>query len=209
MACLLRYDAPMTKGHHNHSDPEPAALLKEYADLFVKNPLPGPVLDLACGNGRNGIYLATLGVAVEMCDISCEALSRARELARQKGVAPRFVVLDLEKEGAAPLKKDAYGGVVVFRYLHRPLVPAIRNAIRPSGVLIYETFTVDQVRYGKPTNPDFLLERNELRRWFADWEILHYAEGVQPDPERAVAQLVCRKPLDRPAGDRACASLLR
>jgi hypothetical protein len=73
-------------------------------------------------------------------------------------------------------------------------MPAIRNALRKKGILIYETFTVDQVRYGKPTNPDYLLRHGELKQWFADWEILHYAEVIQSDPERAMAQIVCRKP---------------
>ena len=184
----------MADNNHAHLDMEPAALLRKYADLFVKVPLPGPVLDLACGTGRNGIFLAALGVPVILCDISEEALSRAKKLARQQKVSPRFQVLDLEKEGASPLEENAFGGILVFRYLHRPLIPAIRNALREKGILIYETFTVDQVRYGKPTNPDYLLKPGELRRWFADWEILHYSEVIQPRPEHAVAQIVCRKP---------------
>jgi SAM-dependent methyltransferase len=184
----------MTEINHHHFDSEPAVLLQEYGDLFIKDPPPGLVLDLACGSGRNGIYLATLGVPVVLCDISEEALSRARKLAREQEVSPRFRVLDLEKGGKSPLEEDRYRGIIVFRYLHRPLIPAIQKAIRSGGILIYETFTVDQIRYGKPTNPDYLLKPGELRQWFSDWEILHYSEGIQPNPERAVAQLVCRKP---------------
>jgi len=184
----------MADNDHAHLDMEPAALLRDFADLFTRVSLPGPVLDLACGTGRNGIFLAALGVPVILCDISEEALSRAKELARQRKVSPRFQVLDLEKEGTSPLEENAFGGILVFRYLHRPLMPAIRNALKSKGVLIYETFTVDQVRYGKPTNPDYLLKSGELQKWFADWEILHYSEVIQHDPERAVAQIVCRKP---------------
>jgi tellurite methyltransferase len=184
----------MADTDHIHLDAKPAVLLREYANLFIKEPLSGPVLDLACGSGRNGIYLAALGLPVVLCDISEEALSQARNLAREQNVTPRFLVLDLEKEGSSPLEENACGGMIVFRYLHRPLIPAIKEAIRSQGVLIYETFTVDQARYGKPTNPDYLLKTGELRQWFADWEILHYTEGTQHDPERAVAQLVCRKP---------------
>lgn len=184
----------MTEMNHHHTDTEPAALLREYSNLFTKEHLSRPVLDLACGSGRNGIYLATLGVPVVLCDISEEVLSWARKLAREQEVTPCFLVLDLEKDGASSLEIDTYGGMIVFRYLHRPLIPAIKGAIRSGGTLIYETFTIDQVRYGKPTNPDYLLQPGELRQWFADWEILHYFEGVQPIPERAVAQIVCRKP---------------
>lgn len=184
----------MTEMNHHHTEMEPAALLREYSNLFTKEPLSRPVLDLACGGGRNGIYLATLGVPVVLCDISEEALFRARALALEQGVAPDFRVLDLEKSGTSPLEEDTCGGMIVFRYLHRPLIPAIKATIRSKGILIYETFTVDQIRYGKPTNPDYLLQSGELRQWFADWEILQYYEGLQPDPERAVAQLVCRKP---------------
>lgn len=184
----------MKETNHNHANTEPAALLRAYADLFTKVPPLGPVLDLACGGGRNGIYLAMLGLPVILCDVSEEALSRARILAREQGVSPQFMVLDLEKEGPFPLEEDTYGGIIVFRYLHRPLIPVIRKAIRSTGILIYETFTIDQVRYGKPTNPDYLLKPGELRQWFADWEILHYSEGIQPALERAVAQIVCRKP---------------
>ena len=184
----------MSDTHHTHTNMEPATLLRVHTDLFTQHPLSGPVLDLACGNGRNGIYLATLWVPVVLCDISEEALSRARELASLKRVSPRFMVLDLEKGDSAPLEETAYGGVLVFRYLHRPLMPVIKRAIQSGGILLYETFTVDQVRYGKPTNPDFLLQPGELRQCFGDWEILHDFEGIQSDPERAVAQIVCRKP---------------
>ncbi|MBN1545124.1 MAG: methyltransferase domain-containing protein [Syntrophaceae bacterium] len=177
-----------------HYDSEPAALLRQHASLFIQELPSAPILDLACGNGRNGIYLATLGVPVVLCDISEAALSRAKASAAIQGVTPKFMVLDLEKEGHAPLEANAYGGILVFRYLYRPLMPVIKQAIRSGGVLIYETFTVDQVRYGKPTNPDFLLQPGELQQRFADWEVLHYFEGIQPDPERAVAQIVCRKP---------------
>ena len=96
----------MTEMNHHHTKTEPAALLREYSNLFTKEPLSRPVLDLACGSGRNGIYLATLGVPVVLCDISGEALSRARKQAREQEVTPRFLVLDLEKDGASPLEVD-------------------------------------------------------------------------------------------------------
>ena len=102
--------------------------------------------------------------------------------------------MDLEQDDAPIPAEETYGAILVFRYLHRPLLPRIREALKPGGVLIYETFTRDQARFGKPKNPDFLLKKGELRQWFEDWEHLHYFEGIKTGPDRAVAQLVCRKP---------------
>jgi hypothetical protein len=61
-------------------------------------------------------------------------------------------------------------------------------------LLIYETFTVEQRKFGKPRNPDFLLNPGELLKLFKDWEVIHFFEGIKENPRRAVAQLVCRKP---------------
>ena len=60
----------------------------------------------------------------------------------------------------------------MFKYLYRPIMKGIREGIKRGGILIYETFTADQARFGKPSNPDFLLQPGELREWFADWDIL-------------------------------------
>jgi tellurite methyltransferase len=101
--------------------------------------------------------------------------------------------VDLEREGIDPLPQDSYGGILVFRYLHRPLIPSIRKALGKGGILIYETFTVEQPKFAKPHNPDFLLKPGELHHWFEDWDIIHAFEGIKDDPKRAVAQIVCRK----------------
>ena len=165
-----------------------------YASLLTERPLPGPVLDLACGDGHNGVFVAKAGVDVICCDRSQEVLSRARTLAEGHGVGVRLWEVDLERPGINPLPEDVYGGILVFRYLHRPLVGCIRKALRAGGVLMYETFTVEQPRFGKPANPEFLLKPGELHRWFEDWEIFHSFEGILEGPRRAAAQIVCRKP---------------
>jgi SAM-dependent methyltransferase len=170
---------------------EPASLLLEYLDLLADE---GPVLDLASGDGRNGIFLASLGFEVSLYDGSRDALEKAKRLAEAKGVRVRVRELDLERRGINPLEEDYFGAVMVFRYLHRPLIPCIRKALRQDGILIYETFTIDQRRYGRPCNPDFLLNPGELHFWFEDWEVIHYFEGILQSPERAAAQIVCRKP---------------
>jgi hypothetical protein len=69
----------------------------------------------------------------------------------------------------------------------------MRKALRRGGILIYETFTVEQPKFGKPHNPDFLLRPGELYEWFGDWETIHAFEGIKDNPRRAVAQIVCRK----------------
>ena len=173
---------------------QPAQLLLDHLGLILDRSLPGPVLDLACGDCSNGIFLAQQGLRVVCCDRSRGALDRAKELSAAIGITILSWRLDLEQEGVNPLPQDAYGAVLVFRYLHRPLIPCIKKALRASGLLIYETFTVEQRRYGKPRNPDFLLNPGELLKMFQDWEVIHYFEGVKESPPRAVAQTVCRKP---------------
>lgn len=172
----------------------PAQFLMEHVHLLREDVLPGPVLDLACGDGRNGIFLAHTGVEIICADLSVKALGGVRELAAEHGVRISIWRVDLEQEGLNPLPEDAYGAILVFRYLHRPLIPCMKKALRNSGLLIYETFTVDQRRFGKPHNPNFLLKHGELRRLFEDWEVIDYFEGIKDNPARAVAQLIARKP---------------
>ena len=174
---------------------KPARLLIEHLDLFLQKTLPGPILDLACGSGDNGIFLAQGGCKVTCCDISPESLSQAEKLAGANNTRVEIWQVDLEIAGANPLPSDAYGAVLVFRYLHRPLLECIKKALKNGGLLVYETFTVDQPRFGKPRNPDFLLNPGELLQTFGDWEVIHYFEGIRGNPTRAVAEIVCRKPV--------------
>jgi SAM-dependent methyltransferase len=181
-------------GDQNHDIPSPAELLVAFTPLFRPDVLPGPVLDLASGEGQNGIYLALRGLDVTCCDLSQQALHRAGVRAKEQGAVIRTWQVDLEQPEVNPLPENHYGAILVFRYLHRPLIPCIRKSLRSSGILLYETFTLDQRQFGRPRRLEHLLERGELRSFFGDWEILHDFEGVLKDPPRAVAQLVCRKP---------------
>jgi SAM-dependent methyltransferase len=149
---------------------------------------------LACGEGHNGLFLADKGFSVLLWDRSREALANARAQARDLGVDVKFDRMDLEQDGVNPLVPDTYGAILVFRYLHRPLIPNIKKGIRKGGFLFYETFTIEQPPFGKPRNPDFLLKPGELQGWFRDWDIIHSFEGILDNPKRAVAQIVCRKP---------------
>jgi tellurite methyltransferase len=172
----------------------PDSLLLAHWDLLADGVLKGPVLDLACGDGRNGLFLAEKGMPVVLADVSEAALEKAGASARQKNLNVTLWRVDLEKEGENPLKVGSCGVILVFRYLHRPLMPCIKKALIRGGVLIYETFTVDQPRFGKPHNPHFLLEQGELFDWFKEWQVIHYFEGIVDQPKRAIARIVCRKP---------------
>jgi tellurite methyltransferase len=172
----------------------PDSLVLAHRDLLVNAASKGPVLDLACGNGHNGLFLAEEGMPVILADLSETALEKAGAYAKQKNLKVTLWQVDLEKEGENPLNVESSGAILVFRYLHRPLVPFIKKALVKGGVLIYETFTVDQRRFGKPHNPRFLLKPGELLDWFEDWKVIHYSEGIVGQPQRAIAQIVCTKP---------------
>ncbi|MFZ7113709.1 MAG: methyltransferase domain-containing protein [Desulfatiglandales bacterium] len=178
-----------------HKMSEPAQLLLDYSHLFSPTTMKGAVLDLACGDGRNGLFLAEQGLSVVLMDRSSDALGQARRLAEEKALQVDIRQVDLEEKGVNPLNQDLFGGIIVFRYLHRPLIPCIRKALIDGGILIYETFTIEQARFGKPRNPDFLLKPGELKGWFKDWDLIYHSEGIEQDPDRAVARIVCRKPL--------------
>lgn len=172
----------------------PDPLVEAFSDLIVAGRPEGPVLDLASGEGRNGLFLAAKGVPVILADRSEEALSKAKEAADQMQVNVTIWKVDLERPGENPFRDQEYSAILVFRYLHRPLVPCIRKALKAGGFLVYSTYTVEQAQFGKPRNPDFLLKPGELMDWFKDWNVLHHFEGTKENPRRAVAEIVCRKP---------------
>jgi tellurite methyltransferase len=165
----------------------PAKFLVENVGLLPK----GRVLDLAMGDGRNAIYLASLGFHAEGVDISSETVKKALEVARASGVELEARVVDLEKDHY--IQPAHYDVIICFRYLQRSLIPHIKNGLRNGGVLVYETFTIDQIRFGKPKNPDFLLKPNELLNLFRDFHCIKYHEGIFED-RKAVAGIIAKKP---------------
>lgn len=171
-----------------------SALLVENLPLLREPDLQqGMILDLACGGGRNGLLLAAEGMPVLFADRDLERL-RSIETTPQFNAASRLWHVDLEIAGSVPLAGREFAAVLVFNYLHRPLLKAIRNAIRPGGLIFYETFTVAQRVHGRPSNPDFLLQPGELEASFSDWQVLHSFEGELSAPTRAVANLIARRP---------------
>lgn len=139
-------------------------------------PAPGRALDVACGRGRNALWLAARGFHTHAVDRDENAIRVLDDEARLRGVPLVAEVLDLE-DGNATLGASAYDLIVVIHYLQRLLFPQIIAALRPGGVLVYETFTVAQAARGKPTNPAFLLKPGELRDLVQPLEIVDEREG--------------------------------
>jgi tellurite methyltransferase len=147
---------------------------------------------VACGSGRDAAYLAVRGFEVEAIDVLPDALSRAEDLARRSGVSIRTRVQDLEREPVLP--RDRYHLLVVFRFLQRSLFPALRDAIRPGGYVVYETFHELNARTGrKPRSPDHLLSDGELARAFEGFDVLIQREAQERDG-RFFSSLLARKP---------------
>jgi SAM-dependent methyltransferase len=154
-------------------------------------PPGGHVLDVACGRGRHTFLLAQAGFRVHAIDRDPDAIAFVSESARQRLLAVTCEVVDLESEPPPGLGHARFDGIVVFRYLHRPLFPALVDALAPGGRLVYETFTAAQALRGRPTNPRFLLAPGELASLVAPLAVLDAREGeVDGD---AVAAIVAER----------------
>jgi rhodanese-related sulfurtransferase len=183
---------PVTNGQHMHGI-APSSFLVEHFDLLPR----GLALDLAMGEGRNAIYLATRGYDVDGVDANPHVVERARTAARKLGAPIRAIVGNVE-DGTYIIPIETYDLIVVFNYLHRPVIKDIKDGVVPGGGVIYQTYTEDQARFGRPKNPDHLLKPGEIKEAFADWEILRYRELIGParkdGKNRAIAGIVARKP---------------
>lgn len=175
-----------------HLEEHPAPFLVKSRDLWADK-IDGEVLDLACGAGRNALYMAEQGFSTRGCDRSEESLAILAERAAGRGLTIDRFVLDLEATENPLEDRERYGAILVFRYLHRPLFPNLIDALKPGGILIYETFTTLQPQFGRPKNPLFLLKPGELPELCKGLELLYSWEGVEDEPQRAVAQFIGRK----------------
>jgi tellurite methyltransferase len=167
-------------------DPLPSQFLVDHIRLLPS----GRALDVAMGAGRNAVYLARMGFEVEGVDISAEAVQAALRLAEEKGVKIRAEVADLEKNYR--IEPDFYDVIICFNYLQRSLMSRIKDGLKKGGMLVYETYIIDQQQFGRPRNPDFLLQHNELLNIFRDFRCLRYREGLIED-RKAIASLIAEK----------------
>lgn len=145
------------------------------------------MLDLACGSGRHARLLAGLGYYVEAVDRDPQALAVLDDVDR---VAVRQA--DLE-DACWPYGERSFAGIVVTNYLFRPRLDELLASLADPGVLIYETFMVGNERYGKPSNPQFLLRSQEMLDWVLQrgWRLLAFEEGRVNSPKPAMVQRLC------------------
>ena len=161
----------------------PSAWVARFAALA---PVGSTVLDVASGGGRHARLFAARGCKVEAVDRDAAALAQLQDVA-----AITTVVADLE-QAAWPLAGRRFDAVVVTNYLYRPHFDALLDCVTPGGVLIYETFMLGNERFGKPSNPAFLLEPDELlRRVAAGFSVLAFEQGEVAAPKPAMVQRIC------------------
>ncbi|GIL08498.1 MAG: SAM-dependent methyltransferase [Chloroflexota bacterium] len=180
----IRWDAIYRQRGQQHF-PEPDPFLFDYTPPTA----PGDerrALDIAGGQGQNGLWLAEQGYIVDVMDISRLALARGRQEMVARGLRSlNFLPVDLD---TAELEAEHYDLVCVFRYLKRELFPALRACVRPGGRIVYETYNLRYREIVPAFNPAFLLQPGELAALFAGWKLLH-AGDVQH-----ISRLVALKP---------------
>ena len=168
---------------------KPLKFLKENIDILPK----GRAFVLAMGEGMDAVFLAKNGYVVEGCDISEVAIEKAKKLAKKKGVEIGAFVADLTKY---KIKENHYDLITCFYYLQRDMIQQIKDGLRKGGMVIFETYTIDQLDLGPdvmgPKNKEYLLKHNELLDFFQDLRVLNYQELVV-DNRKAIARIIAGK----------------
>ena len=175
---------------HRHRSRVPSPWITRHAGLIAAG---ARVLDLACGGGRHTRYLRGRGCKVTAIDIDTSGLA---DLADDPLV--EIAELNLEQPGTAPLAGRRFDAVVVTDYLFRPLLAPLVDCLEPGGTFLYETFARGNERFGRPSNPDFLLERGELLALTEGrLTVIAYEHRAIPPPTPKIVQRLCAR---KPAG---------
>ncbi|MDQ7857930.1 MAG: methyltransferase domain-containing protein [Armatimonadota bacterium] len=184
----LKWEARYQAGDRAHDGP-PSALLVRWLSYLPR----GRALDVATGLGRNALFLARAGYRVDAIDIAPTCLAEAARRARRRGLHVRWIEADLDHYR---LPRACYDVVVNAFFLKRGLFPALRAAVRPGGVVIFETHLVSDATPSRVRTPAHRLRSGELARRFRGWEVLEYAEGVFTEGGQRVAlgRIVARRP---------------
>jgi dihydroneopterin aldolase len=194
----VKLDRPRGAQHAKPADPAPSRFVAQQFHRLPK----GRALDVACGSGRHALYLADHGFEVEAIDRDRESLAKLSAAAAQRHLSHLTVrQVDLERitDERPEFPSHTYDVIVVCFYLHRPLFPWLVEALKPQGVLLYETFTIDNyVRHRHPRRWEFCLAQNELLRLTSSLRVLSYDEGEHDGGPGMgsvfTAQLVAQKP---------------
>jgi len=173
----------MQDGDTDRTIPPPSAWVVRHGGMI---PPGGPVLDVACGSGRHGRFFRNLGHPVVLLD---RDISGVADMASDTEV--EIVARDLEGGRPWPLTGRQFAGVIVVNYLYRPILPALVAAVAPGGALIYDTFAVGNEAYGRPSNPDYLLHREELLIAVRpELVVMAFEDGEVTEPKPAVRQRI-------------------
>lgn len=149
-------------------------------------PAGGQVLDLACGSGRHTRWLHELGYPVFAADINLDGLT---DLLGHPGI--ELLETDLE-QNSWPFEEARFAGIVVTNYLYRPHIARLAGCLIASGVLIYESFAAGNEEYGKPSNPNYLLQPGELLEIFtSSLQVIAFEQGLVNEPNPKVVQRIC------------------
>lgn len=175
----------------------PTRLLADWAPQAAD----GRALDVACGAGRNSLFLAARGFAVDAVDISAVGLERAQKAAAAKGYRVRWIEADLEQDAASALPQGPYDLIVMVRYVNPSLYPLLLERLSSNGMFVCEEHLQSDEDVIGPKNPAYRLSPNELLRLVAEAagpadRVLYYREGRVIDPDgrtAALAQLVLRR----------------
>ena len=174
----------------SHLDSEPDEFLVRAFQEFLAGQPKGYALDLAGGVGRHALWLAERGWRVKLIDLADAAVRIAEQ--RAHTTRARGVTTEVRDLSTSPdLGDGQFDLIIVFYFLDRQLFPALIRALKPGGLLVYRTYTVEQGELGRgPSDTRLLLEPDELRASFKSLQILHYRETVT---DKATAELVARK----------------
>lgn len=180
-----------------HQSANPSAWLQRFSHLLQAQ--NGPVLDLACGSGRNSFYLHSLALPVLGLDRDGQGFPALSDL----GIKTQLHDLEAGDAGCDwPFADHSFAAIVVCNYLHRPLFPHLLASLKPDGLLIYETFAAGNENFGKPSNPAFLLRPGELLAQMQSnpqvtMSVIAYEDGYVGQAKPAMVQRICARKTEK------------